>query len=73
MNNYKHLKKNKVLIQLSDGSSIFLYCCVKKKELLSELDIRSNILWKNNLAVNEVISDKDKALDSFKKLFLKVK
>ena len=73
MNNYKHLKKNKVLIQLSDGSSISLHCWMKKKELLSELDIRSNILWKNNLAVNEVVNDKDKVINSFKKLFIKLK
>ena len=73
MNNSKHLKKNKLLIQFSDGSSVYLFCSTKKKELLTEVDVRSNVFWKNNLAVNEVINDKDKVINSFKKLFIKLK
>lgn len=71
MNNSKHLKKKKVLIQFSDGSSTSMFCYIKKKELLTEVDIRSSILWKND-AVNEIIYNKDKGrfLKTFDKLFL---
>jgi hypothetical protein len=73
MNNYKHLKKNKALIQFSDGSSINLFCFIKKKELLTEVDIKSNSLWRNDLIVNETVGNKDRTLNNFKKLFLKLK
>ena len=73
MNNCKHLKKNKILIQFSDGSSTYLFCSMRKKELLTEVDIRSNILWNNGTISNETIDDKYKALNIFKKLFSKSK
>jgi hypothetical protein len=73
MNNSKHLKKNKVLIQFSDGSSTYLFCSIKKKELLTEVDIKSNIFWNNDTNINETIDNKDKTLNNFKKLFLKSK
>jgi hypothetical protein len=73
MNNCKHLKKNKILIQFSDGSSVCLFCSTKKKELLTEVDIRSNAFWNNSTITNETIDNKDKALNNFKKLFLKSK
>jgi|LakMenEpi03Aug12_release.lakeMendotaPanAssembly.Ray.scaffolds.fasta_scaffold253311_2 hypothetical protein len=74
MNNYKHLKKKKVLIQFSDGSSILLFLSVKKKELLTEVDIKSNISWKSNI-INEIVynKDNDRSLKIFDKLFLKIK
>ncbi len=73
MNNSKHLKKNKTLIQFSDGSSVYLLCSLKKKELLTESDIRSNVFWNNSIIINETLDDKNKALNNFKKLFLKSK
>jgi ribosomal protein L31 len=73
MNNCKHLKKNKILMQFSDGSSVYLFCSTKKKELLTEVDIRSNIFWNNGTVINETTDNKDKALNNFKKLFLKLK
>ena len=73
MNNFKHLKKKKVLIQFSDGSSTYLFCLMKKKELLTEVDIKSNIFWNDNSIINETLDNKDKALNNFKKLFLKIK
>lgn len=74
MNNYKHLKKKKVLIQFSDGSSILLFLSVKKKELLTEVDVKSNISWKSNI-INEIVynKDNDRSLKIFDKLFLKIK
>jgi hypothetical protein len=73
MNNYKHLKKNRVLIQFSDGSSVYLFCYIKKKELLTEVDIKSNVFWKNDVMINETVDNKDRALNNFKKLFLKLR
>lgn len=51
MNNHKHLKKSKILIQFSDGSSIYSFCFTKKKELLTEVDIKSNSIWKDRKSV----------------------
>jgi len=73
MNNYKHLKKNRVLIQFSDGSSVYLFCYMKKRELLTEVDIKSNIFWKNDVMINETVDNKDRALNNLKKLFFKLK
>jgi hypothetical protein len=73
MNNYKHLKKNKILMQFSDGSSISLFCSIKKKELLTEVDIKSSIFWRNDLTIDKGVNNKDKTLNNFKKLFLKLK
>ena len=46
MNNCKHLKNKKVLIQLSDGSSLRLNCYINKKEVLIESDIKLSPFWK---------------------------
>jgi hypothetical protein len=73
MNNHKHLKKSKILIQFSDGSSIYSFCFTKKKELLTEVDIKSNSIWNNDTFINESINNKDKTLNNLKKLFLKLK
>ncbi len=73
MNNSKHLKKNRILVQFSDGSSVYLFCSMKKKELLTEVDIRSNVFWNNDTNINETVDDKYKTLNNFKKLFLKLK
>ena len=73
MNNYKHLKKNRVLIQFSDGSSVYLFCYMKKRELLTEVDIKSNIFRKNDVMINETVDNKDRALNNLKKLFFKLK
>lgn len=73
MNNSKHLKKNKVLIQFSDGSSSYLFSSMKKKELLTEVDIKSNVFWNNKNNANEIIDNKDITFNNFKKLFLKLK
>ena len=74
INNYKHLKKKKVLLQFSDGSSIFIFCFVKKKELLTEVDIRSSVFWKND-TLNEVAFNRDsrRSLKIFDKLFIIMK
>ena len=48
MDNRRHLKKKRVLLQFSDGSSTFIFCFVKKKELLTEVDIKSSVFWKND-------------------------
>lgn len=60
-------------MQFSDGSSIYLFCLTKKKELLTEVDIKSNTFWNDNTIINENIDNKDKVLSNFKKLFLKIK
>ena len=73
MNNHKHLKKKYILIQLSDGSSIYLPCFIKKKELLTEVDIKSNISWGSSTIIDETLDNKSKTLNSFKKLFVKLK
>jgi len=73
MNNQKHLKKKYILIQLSDGSSIHLPCFIKKKELLTEVDIKSNISWGSSTIIDETLDNKSKTLNSFKKLFVKLK
>jgi hypothetical protein len=73
MNNQKHLKKKYILIQLSDGSSIYLPCFIKKKELLTEVDIKSNISWGSSTIIDETLDNKSKTLNSFKKLFVKLK
>lgn len=73
MNNSKHLKKNRTLIQFSDGSSVYLFCSMRKTELLTEVDIKSNIFWNNKTNANEIFDNKDKTLNNFKKLFLKLK
>jgi len=72
MNSPNHLKKTIAIIQLSDGSIFYLPCSIRKKKLLIEKDIRSNILWKNmsslkNLAITK---SEDKHLDNLKRLFL---
>ena len=41
------LKKTKVLTQFSNGSASFFYCYSNKKEIVMELDIKSNPIWKN--------------------------
>jgi hypothetical protein len=73
MNNSKHLKKKKILIQFSDGSSSSLFCYVHKKEFLVESDIKSNLIWKN--VVESLESDKIKYnnLYNYNKLFSKTK
>jgi hypothetical protein len=73
MNNQKHLKKKYILIQLSDGSGIYLQCFIKKKELLTEVDIRSNILGGSSTIIDETHDNKSKTLNNFKKLFVKLK
>jgi hypothetical protein len=73
MNNHKHLKKKYILIQFSDGSSIYLPCFIKKKELLTEVDIKSNISWGSSTIIDETLDNKSKTLNSFKKLFVKLK
>jgi len=50
-----------------------LFCLIKKKELLTEVDIKSNIFWNDNSIIKETLDNKDKALNNFKKLFLKIK
>ena len=73
MNNYKHLKKRYISIQFSDGSSIHLPCFIKKKELLTEVDIKSNTFWGSDIIVNSTFDNKSKVLNDFKKLFVKLK
>lgn len=73
MNNHKHLKRKRILIQFSDGSSSSLFCYVYKKELLVESDIKSNSIWNN---INKSLdSDKMKNNDlyNYHKLFIKTK
>ena len=69
-----HLRKKRILIQLSDGSSMNLICFIEKKEFLTESDIRSNPYWKSssNGSENSNIL-KNKSLTSLKKLFNKSK
>ena len=71
MNNYKHLKHHKVLIQLSDGSSLKMYCNINKKEFLVESDIKSNLLWKNKPNLIDVNSLNTHLTNNYKKLFIK--
>jgi hypothetical protein len=73
MNNCKHLRKKKVLIQLSDGSSLHLNCYINKKEALIESDIRLSSLWKfesNSIDLNNL---KSHSFNDYKKLFIKNK
>lgn len=71
MNNSNHLKKIKTLVQLSDGSSVYIFCYNRKKELLTDSDIKSHQFWKNNMLPTEQNNLKDKLSNSFKKLFNK--
>ena len=73
MNNFKHLKKKKILIQFSDGSSSFLFCYVHKKEFLVESDIKSNLIWKNAIKSSESDKIKHDNLYDYNKLFSKTK
>jgi len=73
MNNYKLLKKKKVLIQFSDGSSSFVSCYLYKKELLVESDIKSNTIWKNLVESLETDKIKNNNVYNYNKLFSKTK
>jgi len=73
MNNCKHLKNKKVLIQLSDGSSLRLNCYINKKEVLIESDIKLSSFWKfesNSIEINNL---KSHLFNDYKKLFIKHK
>jgi hypothetical protein len=73
MNNNKHLKKKRILVQFSDGSSSSLFCYVYKKELLVESDIKSSVIWNN--VIESLESDKEKNNNTYNyyKLFSKIK
>ncbi len=73
MNNYKHLKKKKLIVQFSDGSSSSLTFYINKKELLAESDIKSNIAWKAKLDCLEVDNKKTNSSYNYDKLFAKIK
>lgn len=73
MNNSTHFKKTKILVQLSDGSSIYLFCHNHKKELLMESDIRSNSLWKNNALSAESAELAHKQFKVLNRLFVDLK
>lgn len=73
MNNHKHLKKKKILIQFSDGSSSSLFCYTYKKELLVESDIKSNITWNNANKSLDIDKVKNNNLYNYYKLFIKTK
>lgn len=73
MNNYKHLKKRKVLVQFSDGSSSYLFSYIHKKELLIESDIKSNPIWKMKTDNLDVDNKKTIFLYNYNKLFSKNK
>jgi uncharacterized protein YciU (UPF0263 family) len=75
MNNSNHLKKIKILVQFSDGSSSNLVCYSDKKEFLVEFDIKSNIIWKTSLGIVNSTQDnnKNKFYSNYKKLFKKFK
>jgi hypothetical protein len=45
MINNIHLKRNKVLIKLTDGSSIYVLCYAIKKEIISSNDSKSCYFW----------------------------
>ncbi len=45
MKNSMHLKKNKVLLKLTDGSSISILCYSIKKEIISSFDSRLYYFW----------------------------
>ena len=70
MYNCNHLKKNKILIQLSNGSVVYLFCYINKKELLVDSDIKSNKVWNCNPNTNELNNTQNKLFNNFKKLFL---
>jgi len=70
MYNFNHLKKHKILVQLSDGSIVYLFCYVNKKELLVDSDIKSNKVWNNKPNINELNNTQNKLFSNFKKLFL---
>jgi hypothetical protein len=73
MNNCKHLKNKKVLIQLSDGSSLRLNCYINKKEVLIESDIKLNSFWKFESNSLELNNSKSYLFNDYKKLFIKHK
>lgn len=65
-----HLKRVKVLTQFSNGSASFFYFYSNKKEIVMELDIMSNPIWKNN---NDKVLDfkENRSLRFLNKFFLK--
>lgn len=68
MNICKVLRRNSVIIQFSDGSSLLRLCPIKKKKILIEVDIKSNAFWKSDLGFKNNVLTKDSYTD-FKKLF----
>nr|YP_009476753.1 ribosomal protein L31 [Cryptomonas curvata]AVM81246.1 ribosomal protein L31 [Cryptomonas curvata] len=73
MNESKHLKKKKTLIQFSDGSSCHMFFYTYKKESLVESDIKSNLFWKHRVNTLELESRKSNLLYYYNKLFIKTK
>lgn len=73
MNNFKHLKNKKVLVQLSDGSSLHLNCYINKKEILVESDIKLSPLWKFESNLGDPKNLKPNFFNDYKKLFTKSK
>ena len=65
-----HLKRVKVLTQFSNGSASFFYFYSNKKEIVMELDIMSNPIWKNN---NDKVLDfkENRSLRFLNKFFFK--
>lgn len=58
-----HLKKDKILVQLTDGSILRLDVFSKSTKLKLNVDLKSHALWKENTTI---ILNKD-----YKKIFLK--
>nr|YP_010577921.1 ribosomal protein L31 [Cryptomonas pyrenoidifera]UZP15141.1 ribosomal protein L31 [Cryptomonas pyrenoidifera] len=73
MNNYKHLKKKKFIVQFSDGSSSSLTSYIHKKELLIESDIKSSLIWKTKTNCIEPDNKKINFFYNYDKLFTKIK
>jgi len=73
MNSCKHLKNKKVLVQFSDGSSLYLNCYINKKEAFIESDIKLNSFWKYDFNSVESNNLKSHLFNDYKKLFIKHK
>jgi len=66
MYNSIHPKKNKVLIKLTDGSSVCILCYSLKKEIVSSFDSRLYYFWLDSkFAINPLTNNKNNFYKKF--------
>jgi hypothetical protein len=60
-----HLKKNKIFIQMTDGSSLVLFSYCKKKDIIIESDSRFKYIQVNSMDIMKGITN-----IKYKRLFI---